>query len=101
MRSLAVKYGGIFPVKVNFIDSGILSQIFPVPRIKAASVLPTPVANIPNAPDVQVCESVPNKTVPGTSYPSSANAIWQTPLYLSVDRKSTRLNSSHLGISYA
>jgi len=33
-----------------------------VPNTKPASVFPIPVANWPNAPAVQVCESVPNKT---------------------------------------
>ena len=58
-------YGGSEPLKINFIDSGTFSQILPVPRMNAASVLPTPVENIPNAPEVHVWESVPNSTVPG------------------------------------
>lgn len=33
-----------------------------MPNTKPASVFPIPVANWPNAPAVQVCESVPNKT---------------------------------------
>ena len=41
-----------------------LMSSFPVPRMKPASVLPTPVANCPNAPALQVCESVPNSTSP-------------------------------------
>ena len=51
-------------------DSGTLTQSFPVPRINAASVLPIPVENIPKAPDVEVWESVPNKTSPGRLNPS-------------------------------
>ncbi len=41
-----------------------LISSLPVPRMKPASVLPTPVANWPNAPALQVCESVPNSTSP-------------------------------------
>ncbi len=64
--------------------SGTFTQSLPIPMIRAASVLPIPVANSPNAPAVQVCESVPKSTSPGRVWPSSGSAMWQTPLYLSV-----------------
>ena len=49
-------YGGIMAGSgtLTKVDSGTLTQIFPVPRIKAASVFPIPVENIPNAPEVHV-----------------------------------------------
>ena len=49
--------------------AGTFTSNFPVPRTKPASVLPMPVANCPNAPAMQVCESVPNKTSPGRAWP--------------------------------
>ena len=36
----------------------------PVPRMNPASVLPTPLANCPKAPALQVWLSVPNSTSP-------------------------------------
>ena len=65
---------------MNFIVGGTLSQVLPVPRMNAASVLPTPVANWPNAPAVQVWLSVPSRISPGRTWPSSGSALWQTPL---------------------
>ena len=62
----------------------LFNQILPVPRMSAASVLPTPVENIPNAPEVQLWLSVPIRTDPGRLNPSSASATWHTPLYRSV-----------------
>ena len=59
---------------------GTLMSSLPVPRMKPASVLPTPVANWPNAPALQVWESVPKRTSPGLQCPSWARATWQTPL---------------------
>src|SRR3954469_15827629 len=82
IRSLAVRYGGIWPWKVNFMVGGTLSQVLPVPRVKAASVLPMPEANWPKAPAVQVWLSVPRRISPGRTWPSSGNALWQTPLLL-------------------
>src|SRR2546430_17703750 len=80
IRSLAVRYGGIWPWKVNFIVGGTFSQVLPVPRTKAASVLPTPVANCPNAPAVQGGLSVASRISPGRAGPSSGNALWAPPL---------------------
>ena len=50
---------------VNFMVGGTLSQVLPVPMVNAASVLPTPDANWPNAPAVQVWLSVPSRISPG------------------------------------
>ena len=47
-----------------------LMSNLPVPRMNPASVLPMPEANWPNAPALQVCESVPNITSP-TQNPDS------------------------------
>ena len=69
------------PWKLNRMVGGTLSQVFPVPMVNAASVLPTPVANCPKAPAVQVWESVPSMISPGLQCPSSGSALWQTPLY--------------------
>ena len=65
IRSFAIRYAGISPLKMNFTVGGTLTQSIPVPIIKAASVFPIPVANSPKAPAVHVWESVPNKTSPG------------------------------------
>ena len=70
MTSFAIIWSGNVPVNSKHMDSGTLTQSFPVPRINAASVLPIPVENIPKAPDVEVWESVPNKTSPGRLNPS-------------------------------
>ena len=83
--SFPITYSGNFPSNVNLIVSGTFTQSFPVPRIKAASVFPIPVANSPKAPAVQVCESVPKRTSPGLVCPSCASAVWHTPLYLLVN----------------
>ena len=77
---MAVRYGGISPWNVNFIVGGTFSQVLPVPSTNAASVFPTPVANCPSAPAVQVCESVPSRISPGRTCPSSGSALWHTPL---------------------
>ena len=45
-----------------------LMRSLPVPRIKPASVFPMPVANWPNAPALQVCESVPKSTSPAMAH---------------------------------
>lgn len=47
-----------------------LMSSLPVPRMNPASVLPTPVANWPNAPALQVWLSVPKSTSPGLQWPS-------------------------------
>lgn len=75
MRSLAVRYGGIWPWKLNFMVGGTFSHVLPVPSVKAASVLPTPEANCPKAPAVQVWLSVPNMISPGRQCPSSGSAL--------------------------
>ncbi len=80
MRSFAIRYGGRLPSKTNFIVSGTFTHILPVPMISAASVLPTPVENMPNAPEVQLWLSVPTSSEPGLLNPSSASAMWHTPL---------------------
>ncbi len=51
----------------------------PVPMMKPASVLPTPVANWPNAPALHVCESVPNRTSP--AQPAQLSALLNTLLH--------------------
>ena len=80
IMSFAIRYGGTSPSKTNFIVVGTFNHSLPVPIIKAASVLPIPVANSPKAPAVHVCESVPKSTSPGLVCPSSARATWHTPL---------------------
>ena len=75
-----MRYGGRFPSKTNRIVGGTLSHVLPVPMTNPASVLPTPVANWPKAPAVQVWLSVPSSTSPGRVCPSSGSAMWQTPL---------------------
>ena len=71
---------GISPSNTKRMVGGTFTRSFPVPSTKAASVLPMPVANSLKAPAVQVCESVPKSTSPGRVCPSSASAMWQTPL---------------------
>src|SRR2546429_458705 len=53
---------------------GTFSQVFPVPKVNAASVLPTPVANCPNAPAVPVWLSVAGRISPGRTSRASGRA---------------------------
>lgn len=63
--------------KERFVQT--LSRTFPVPITKPASVLPIPVANCPNAPALQVWESVPSKTCLQAHiiYMNNQNVIWR------------------------
>ena len=45
----------------------------------AASVEPMPVAKAPNAPYVQVCESAPTISAPGSTWPFSGMTWWHIP----------------------
>ena len=55
--------------------SGTRNQSFPVIRIVARSVEPTPVPKAPKAPWVVVCESVMMMTSPGFTRPASSNTM--------------------------
>ena len=65
ITSFAMTPFGSAPSRWKRIVSGTLTSSLPVPMMKPASVLPMPVANSPNAPAMQVCESVPKSTSPG------------------------------------
>jgi len=58
------------PERNSPIVAGILNQVIPDAKIAAMSVAPTPVANAPKAPRVQVCESAPAMISPGSAIPS-------------------------------
>ncbi len=60
--------------------SGTFSHVSPVRINAAASVRSMPVANTPSAPYMQVCESLPTTSVPGTASPFSTITWWQTPV---------------------
>jgi hypothetical protein len=65
MMSFDGRAGEDEPTNSTRSDSGILSHIFPVAMATAPSVEPTPVANAPIPPYVQVWESVPIDDVAG------------------------------------
>ena len=52
---------------LNLLVSGTLNHKFPSENTIAISVEPIPVEKAPNAPWVQVCESAPTITSPGTT----------------------------------
>ncbi len=60
--------------------SGTLNHISPVIMAAATSVLPTPVANAPRPPYVQVCESAPITTSPEQTIPCSGRSACSTPI---------------------
>ena len=62
IRSFASRKCGISPSITNLSVAGTFTNNFPMPIINLASVFPIPLANCPNAPALQVWESVPNKT---------------------------------------
>ena len=67
------------PIILNLLVSGTFNHKLPSANTIAISVEPIPVENAPNAPCVQVCESAPTITSPGTTWPSSGKIWWQTP----------------------
>ena len=67
------------PVQLTRIVSGTFSHVCPVTSTPSISVEPTPVANAPSAPPMQVCESVPRTMLPGRTLPVSAITWWQGP----------------------
>ena len=58
---------------------GTACQNSPKARQYAMSVEPSPVPKAPSAPYVQVCESPPATTAPGTIHPSSQSSVCSIP----------------------
>ena len=67
------------PFSTTLIVAGsrIVQTPFRMPTSR--SVVPTPAANAPNAPCVQVCESPMMTVKPGRTKPFSGKIAWQTP----------------------
>jgi TRAP transporter TAXI family solute receptor len=67
------------PVNSTRIVPGTACQKEPAARHAAMSVEPRPVPKAPSAPYVQVCESPPAITDPGTTQPSSTSSVCSIP----------------------
>ena len=80
MMSLPHTHGPSSPLTTNLIDEGTLNHASPVAMPAAASVEPTPVANAPSAPYVQVWQSAPMITSPGPTTPCSGSSACSTPM---------------------
>ena len=79
MMSLPVTNDPGAPRSSTRIVSGTACQNEPSARQEAMSVEPRPVPNAPSAPYVQVCESPPAITAPGTTQPSSHSSVCSMP----------------------
>ena len=79
IRSLPVTKRRFSPVNSTLIVPGTACQKLPEARHAAMSVEPSPVPNAPSAPYVQVCESPPAITEPGTTQPSSTSTVCSMP----------------------
>ena len=79
ITSLAKTPGRSLPVRFTLIVSGSRIVHTPLRMPTSRSVVPTPAANAPNAPWVQVCESPMMTVKPGRTNPFSGKSAWQTP----------------------
>ena len=79
ITSFPVTNAPVLPVSSTWIVSGTACQNDPSARHDAMSVEPSPVPNAPRAPYVQVCESPPAITAPGTIQPSSQSSVCSMP----------------------
>ncbi|OPZ68468.1 MAG: hypothetical protein BWY81_00835 [Firmicutes bacterium ADurb.Bin467] len=67
------------PLRLTRIASGTLNHAVPVAMPAAMSVEPTPVANAPSAPCVQVWLSAPMTASPGLMSPISGSSACSMP----------------------
>src|SRR5487761_235261 len=64
---------------MNLSVSGTRNQSSPSANTHARSVEPMPVAKLLSAPYVQLCESAPTTSSPGSTRPFSGSTVWQIP----------------------
>ena len=79
MRSLPVTNAPFAPANSTSIVPGTICQKLPSAIAPAMSVAPRPVPKEPSAPYVQLCESAPTITEPGTTQPSSMSTVCSMP----------------------
>ena len=80
IKSFAETHLLSLPLNSTLIVSGTLNQVSPDAMPQARSVEPTPVANAPNAPYVQVCESAPIIKSPAVTMPASGKSACSIPI---------------------
>src|SRR5260370_1795443 len=79
MRSFASTHSLRRLWSTNFSVSGTRNHSSPSANTHARSVEPMPVAKLFKAPYVQLCESAPTMSSPGSTRPCSGNTVWQMP----------------------